>query len=112
MHRTHHTDRLGQLERTLAFRDGPFVAATRDGEKVGLTRKGKGTKWILVINGYGVPLGFHRDGADCSAVPLAQQAVDTIPVTPGHAATGTPQTATREETNQSTRPDAILPQSR
>ena len=105
-------DRPGQLDRTLAFRDGSFVAATRGGEKVGLTRKGKGTKGMLVIDGKGLPRGFQLDGADCAAVTLAQPTLDTIPVTPGHAAAGTPQTATSEESHQSTRPDAILPRSR
>src|SRR5215471_4270368 len=40
-------DQQGQLDWTIAFLDGSFVPAKRGGEKVGLTRKGKGTKWML-----------------------------------------------------------------
>jgi transposase len=47
---------------------------------VGLTRKGKGTKWMLVVDGNGLPLGFHLDGANCAEVRLAQQTLDTVRV--------------------------------
>jgi hypothetical protein len=52
------------------------------GEKVGLTRKGKGTKWMLVFdgNGNGLPLGFYLDGANHPEVRLAEQTLDTIRV--------------------------------
>jgi transposase len=73
-------DRQGQLEWTMAFLDGSFVPARRGGEKVGLTKKGKGTKWMLVVDGHGVPLGFHLDSAKRAEVRLAQQTLDTIKV--------------------------------
>jgi hypothetical protein len=38
----------------------PFLA----GAKVGITRKGKGVKWMLVVDGNGLPLGFHLDSAN------------------------------------------------
>jgi len=104
-------DRQGQLDWTIAFLDGSFVTAQRGGEKVGLTRKGEGTKG-MAVDGSGLPIGFPLDGADGAEVPLAHQTLDTIPVTPGHAAPGTPQRPTNEESNQSTRRDAILPRSR
>lgn len=71
----------GQLDWSIAFLDGSFVPAKKGGEKVGLTRKGKGTKWIPVVDGNGLLLGFHLDGADCAEVRLAQQTLDTIRVT-------------------------------
>jgi transposase len=73
-------DLRGQLDWTVAFLDGSFAPAKRGGEKVGLTKKGKGTKWMLVVDGNGLPLGFHLDSASCAAVRLAQQTLDTIRV--------------------------------
>ena len=47
----------------MAFLDGSFAPAKKGGDKVGLTKKGKGTKWMLVVDGNGLPLGFHLDSA-------------------------------------------------
>jgi transposase len=47
---------------------------------VGLTRKGKGTKWMLVVDGHGLPLGFHLAGANQAEVRLAAQTLDSIRV--------------------------------
>jgi transposase len=73
-------DRQGQLDWTLACLDGSFVPAKNGGEKVGLTRKGKGTKWMLVIDGHGLPLGFHLDSAQVAEVRLAERTLDTVAV--------------------------------
>src|SRR5260221_102802 len=73
-------DQQGQLDWSMAFLDGSFVPAKKGGDKVGLTKKGKGTKWMLVVDGNGLPLGFHLDGSDCAEVRLAQQTWDTITV--------------------------------
>jgi hypothetical protein len=51
-------DRQGQLDWTMSFLDGSFAPAKRGGDNVGLTRKGKGTKWMLVIDANGLPLSF------------------------------------------------------
>jgi transposase len=59
-------DRQGQLDWGIGFIDGSFAPAKRGGDKVGLTRKGKGTKWMLVIEAHGLPLGFHLDSAACA----------------------------------------------
>jgi transposase len=77
-------DRQGQLDWTMAFLDGSFVPAKRGGEKIGLTQKGKGTKWMLVIDGNGLPLGLHLDSASCAEVRLAEQTLDTITVARPH----------------------------
>ena len=68
----------------MAFLDGSFVPAKKGGEHVGLTRKGKGTKWMLVVDGNGLPLGFHLDSANRAEVRLAQQTLDTIKVARPH----------------------------
>ncbi len=72
--------RRGGLDWTMAFLDGSFAPAKKGGDKVGLTKKGKGTKWMLVIDGNGLPLGFHLDRATTAEVELAEQTLDTISV--------------------------------
>lgn len=69
-----------QLDWTMAFLDGSFAPAKNGGEKVELTRKGKGAKWMLVVDGNGLPLGFYLDGANHPEVRLAEQTLDTIRV--------------------------------
>ncbi len=73
-------DMHGQLDWSMAFLDGSFAPAKKGGEKVGLTKKGKGTKWMLVVEGSGLPLGFHLDDANRAEVRLAEQTLDTIRV--------------------------------
>jgi transposase len=64
----------------VAFLDGSFAPAKKGGDKVGVTKKGKGTKWMLVVDGNGLPLGFHLDSANKAEVKLAEQTLDTIHV--------------------------------
>ena len=40
----------------------------------------KGTKWMLVIDGNGLPLGFHLDSAQVAEVRLAERTLDTVSV--------------------------------
>ena len=77
-------DFRGQLDWTMAFLDGSFAPAKKGGDKVGLTKKGKGTKWMLVVDGHGLPLGFHLDAANRAEVRLAEQTLDTIKVARPH----------------------------
>ncbi len=73
-------DQQGQLDWSMAFLDGSFAPARKGGDKVGLTKKGNGTKWMLVIDGNGLPLGFQLDSANASEVRLAEATLDTIAV--------------------------------
>src|SRR5262245_28904945 len=73
-------DRQDQLDWSMAFLDGSFAPAKRGGEQVGVTKKGKGTKWMLVVDGHGLPLGFHLASAKTAEVKLAEQTLDTIRV--------------------------------
>jgi transposase len=73
-------DQQGKLDWSMAFLDGSFAPAKKGGEKVGLTKKGKGTKWMLVVDGNGLPLGFHLASASTAEVRLAEQTLDTIRV--------------------------------
>ena len=71
-------DTAGQLDWTMCFLDGSFASAKKGGDKAWLTRKGKGTKWMLVIDATGLPLGFHLDSTARAEVRLAEQTLDTI----------------------------------
>jgi transposase len=73
-------DQQGKLDWSMAFLDGSFAPAKNGGEKVGLTKKGKGAKWMLVIDGNGLPLGFHLDSAQVAEVRLAERTLDTVRV--------------------------------
>ena len=73
-------DQQGQLDWSMALLDGSFAPAKKGGEKVGTTKKGKGTTWLLVVDGNGLPLGFHLDSAKVAEVRLAEQTLDTIRV--------------------------------
>ena len=73
-------DERSQLDWSMSFLDGSFAPAKKGGEKVGVTKKGKGTKWMLVVDGNGLPLGFHLDSANTAEVKLAEQTLDTIRV--------------------------------
>ena len=73
-------DQQGKLDWSIAFLDGSFAPARKGGDQVGLTKKGKGTKWMLAIDGNGLPLGFYLDGANTAEVRLAARTLDTIRV--------------------------------
>ena len=73
-------DRVGELDWSIAFLDGSFVPAKNGGTGVGLTRKGKGTKWMLVVDGHGLPLGFHLASANQAEVRLAEQTLASVRV--------------------------------
>lgn len=70
----------GRLDWGYAFLDGSFAPAKRGGDAVGLTRKGKGTKWMLVVDGQGIPIGLHLASAQKAEVTLAEHALDTVRV--------------------------------
>jgi hypothetical protein len=55
----------------MAFLDGSFVPARKGGDRDGLTKKGKGTKWMPVVDGNGLSLGFHLDSVNRAEVRVA-----------------------------------------
>jgi transposase len=73
-------DQQRKLDWSIAFLDGSFAPAKKGGAKVGLTKKGKGTKWRVVVDGNGLPLGFHLDSATTAEVRLAIVTLDTSSV--------------------------------
>lgn len=61
-----------------------FGREFRPGEKrgcaVGKTKRGKGTKWMVVVDGGGIPLGVRLYSASPSEVRLAEETLATIRV--------------------------------
>src|SRR5260370_22719190 len=73
-------DRRGGLDWSMAFLDGSFAPAKKGGDKVGLTKKGEGTKRMLVIGGHGLPPGFHLGPATTAQRNLSGHTRATIAV--------------------------------
>jgi len=52
----------------------------KGGSEVGKTKRGKGTKWMVVVDGKGIPLGIHVASASPAEVTLVEPTLDTIRV--------------------------------
>ena len=57
-----------------------FCPSEKRGSGVGKTKRGKGTKWMVVVDGQGVPLGNQLCSASPAEVRLAEQTLATIRV--------------------------------
>ncbi len=66
------------LERSLRRRQ--FCSGEKGGLGVGKTKRGKGTKWMVVVDGQGVPLGIHLEAASPAEVKLVEPTLATIAV--------------------------------
>ena len=55
-----------------------LCARQRGGEAVGATKRGKGTKWMVVVDGQGLPLGSQLTSASPAEVTLAEATLDAI----------------------------------
>ena len=51
----------------------------KGGEKVGKTKKGKGTKWMLATDKRGTPLGAYLDAASPAEVTLVEKTLEHTP---------------------------------
>ena len=49
---------------------------------VGKTKRGKGTKWMVLVDGQGVPVGAHLDSASPAEVKLVEKTLDAVKVRP------------------------------
>jgi len=74
------TGRRGQarLGRDLCRR--LFRLGKKRGACVGKTKRGKGTKWMVVVDGQGVPLGKHLDSASPNEVTLIEKTLSCVAV--------------------------------
>jgi transposase len=61
------------------------------GDGVGKTKKGKGTKWMVVVDGQGVPLACQLDSANRAEVKLLETTLDNIDVMEAGDAVAPPQ---------------------
>jgi Transposase DDE domain len=50
------------------------------GAKVGKTTRGKGTKWTVVVDGAGTPLGAYLEAASPAEVTLLERTLVTVTV--------------------------------
>jgi transposase len=73
--------------------DATFIPAKKGGDGIGLTRRGKGTKLMAVVDGQGVPLGLLAASAQHAEIRLAQPTLATIRV---HRPRGRPKTRPKE----------------
>jgi transposase len=47
---------------------------------IGTTKRGKGTKWMVLVDGAGTPLGAHLDAASPAEVTLLEHTLETVAV--------------------------------
>jgi transposase len=51
----------------------------KGGRAVGKTKRGKGTKWMAVVDGHGLPLGITIHSASPAEVKLVDNVIESIP---------------------------------
>ncbi len=85
-------DCFGHLDWQEVFVDGSFAPAKKGGAEVGKTKRGKGTKWMVVADGTGVPVACTIASASPSEVTLVEETLETVP---RHEGTVTPLIADR-----------------
>src|SRR6202043_1455895 len=59
-----------EVERIISGRE--FCSCEKRGAGAGKTKRGKGTKWMVVVDGRGLPLGNHLPSASPEEVKLAE----------------------------------------
>ena len=70
--------RVAGLERGVYRRQ--LRLSEKGGAGVGKTKRGKGTKWMVVVDGKGIPLGKHLGSASPAEVKLAEITLASIRV--------------------------------
>ena len=73
-----------EVERIVSGRQ--FRSGEKRGCGVGKTKRGKGTKWMVVVDGRGLPLGNYLHSASPAEVQLAETTLATIRVGRSHHA--------------------------
>jgi transposase len=68
------------------FRGRQLLPRKKGGLKVGKTKRGKGTKWMVLVDGQGTPLGVHLDSASPAEVTLLETTLETVSVARAHRA--------------------------
>ena len=73
-------DEKGARDWQEAFIDGSFAPAEKRGPLVGPTKRGKGTKWMVVVDGQGIPIGSTLASASPAEVKLTEQTLEAVKV--------------------------------
>jgi transposase len=73
-----------EVERIISGRE--FCSREKRGCGVGKTKRGKGTKWMVVVDGRGLPLGNYLHSASPAEVKLAETTLAAIRVGRRHHA--------------------------
>ena len=64
--------RPGEAQMGSLFHGWEFRSGKKGGREVGKTKKGKGTKWMVLVDGQGTPLGARLSSASPAEVRLAE----------------------------------------
>lgn len=67
-----------QIKWDECFADGTFASAKKGGPKVGKTKRGKGSKLMVLVDGKGTPLGVHVDSASPAEVKLLKPMMENV----------------------------------
>lgn len=70
-----------EMGRSLSRRQ--FCPGEKGGSAVGKTKRGKGTKWMVLVDGKGIPLGVRLESASPNEVTLAEATLDQVRVPRG-----------------------------
>ncbi len=73
-------DEEGLLQWDETFLDGSFAPAKKGALAVGKTKRGKGTKWMVLVDGQGLPLGVRLESASPAEVTLAEATLAAVRV--------------------------------
>jgi len=73
-------DARGRLRWENTFIDGSFASAKKGAPKSAAPPRGKGSKWMVVVDGQGIPLGIHVTSARPAEVKLVDATLNTIRV--------------------------------
>lgn len=68
----------GKIDLDEAFIDGSFAPAKKGGDKVGKTKKGKGTKIMGIMDSNGLPIGCSVECASPHEIKFVRSAIDNI----------------------------------
>jgi hypothetical protein len=63
-----------------SLRRWQFCPGEKRGRCVGKTKRGKGTQWLVVVDGHGVPVGNLLDAASPAEVKLVEATLETSAV--------------------------------
>ena len=73
-------DKEGLLKWDETFLDRQLCSRKKRGPAVGKTKRGKGTKWMVLVDGQGLPLGVRLESASPAEVTLAEATLQEVRV--------------------------------